>query len=213
MDLKFRKQSTQLIFTCFGTLLLAQKAVAFKATLVFVALIISLFVASYQAYAYSWSGCKWPTNNPVYDGHALTSEWNNAVSNGRNQWNNVTPSSLTILRNDTSNNDVTVGVTGGLAGLTLRTCSSGTITDADIVFNKDFTWYKGTGSPGSDWDAWSVAAHEFGHHIGFSHTQYQELCLGSESTRPTMCNGYSPGKTYGRSLEYDDRTGLNVIYP
>lgn len=76
-----------------------------------------------------------------YDGHTLTSAWNNAVSNGRNQWNNDPSSSLNISRNDTSNNDVTLGATGGQAAVTTRTCSSGTITDADIVFNSSFTWY------------------------------------------------------------------------
>src|SRR5690606_38404220 len=166
-----------------------------------------------QVHAYSWSGCKWPTNNPVYDGHTLTSAWNSAVSNGRNQWNNDPSSSLNISRNDTSNNDVTLGATGGQAAVTTRTCSSGTIIDADIVFNSSFTWYTGTGSPGSAWDAWSVATHEIGHFIGFGHTQYADLCLGSESTRPTMCDGYAAGKTYKRDIEFDDRNGLNVVYP
>jgi hypothetical protein len=49
--------------------------------------------------------------------------------------------------------------------------------------------------------------------IGFKHTNYEDICLGDEGARPTMCDGYSAGKTYERSLEYDDRTGLNVIYP
>lgn len=189
----------------------SKKTTGIKIGLVVITLVIMLVSGISKTHAYSWSGCKWPTNYPVYDGHTLTSGWNNAVSNGRNQWNYVTPSPLTILRNDTSNNDVTFGYTGGYAGLTTRTCSSGTITDADIVFNSSFTWYTGTGSPGSSWDAWSVAAHELGHFLGFRHTQ-ANLCTGSESTKPTMCDGYSAGKTYKRSLEYDDKNGLNVIY-
>jgi hypothetical protein len=177
-----------------------------------IVMLIALFSFAYSVYSYNWSGCEWPTNNPVYDGHTLTSSWNSAVSNGRTQWNNVTTSSLNILRNDTSNNDVTLGATGGQVATNARLCSGGTITDDDIVFTSSFTWYTGTGSPGGSWDAWSVATHEFGHYIGFEHTQ-TELCSGSESTRPTMCVGYSAGKTYKRSLEFDDRNGLEIIYP
>lgn len=188
------------------------KAIALAVVLAFG--VLTVLIQKAQAYAYS--GCKWPTNSPVYDGHALTSGWNTAVSNGRNQWNNVTSSPLNILRNDTSNNDVTVGNTGGLAGKTIRTCVNGTITDADIIFNAAFEptpgWYTGTGSPGSKWDAWSVATHEFGHFIGFGEAQ-TEICGGSEDSRPTMCEGYSAGKTYKRSLEFDDINGLNVVYP
>lgn len=187
-----------------------KKFASLKIGLIVITLVVMLVSTIYQVYAYNPSGCTWPTNNPVYDGHVLSSGWNNAVSNGRNQWNNVTPSPLSILRDDTSNNEVTLGATGGQAGTTTRTCVNGTITDADIVFNSSFTWYTGTGSPGSSWDAWSVATHEFGHHIGFEHTQ--GVCGGSESTKPTMCSGYSAGKTYKRSLEFDDKNGLNVIY-
>ena len=117
------------------------KAIALAVALAFS--ILTVLIQKTQAYDYS--GCKWPTNNPVYDGHTLTSAWNTAVSNGRNQWTNVTPSPLNILRNDTSNNDVTLGSTGGTAGNTSRTCVGSTITDADITFNSAFTWYTGTG--------------------------------------------------------------------
>jgi hypothetical protein len=119
--------------------------------LAFVLAIVVLIILVPKARAYIPSGCKWPINNPVYDGHLLTSGWNTAFSNGRNQWNNVTPSPLNILRNDTSNNDIMVGYTGGKAGNTSRTCVGNTITDADITFNSAFTsnpgWYTDINKP------------------------------------------------------------------
>lgn len=223
INTQFKYQTVTVRETCQGNQTINQIAnqlrvnfsknatIGIKVGFIVITVAIMLVSSISQTQAYSWSGCKWPTNNPVYDGHTLTSGWNTAVSNGRNQWNNVTPSSLTIYRNDTSNNDVTLGYTAGLIGTTTRTCNSGTITNADIVFNSSFSWYTGTGSPGSSWDAWSTATHEFGHYLGFGHAQ-AAICGGSESTKPTMCNGYSAGKTYKRSLEYDDRNGLNVIY-
>ena len=194
-----------------------QKTVfSFKIGLVVLILASLLVFRVQQAQAYVYHGCKWwPSTSINYDKSSLSTSWRTAVWNGAVQWNNVTPSPFKWNATDSSINDVFLGSIDGAnntLAVTTWSCALGVMAWMDIKFDTAESWYTGTGTPStSQFDAWSVAAHEFGHGLGLGHTNVS--CSGSESSRPTMCPSYSKGKTYFRSLHSDDKNGLNYIYP
>ena len=78
------------------------------------------------------------------------------------------------------------------------------IISADMIYNgEDFDFMNGTPAVWDDADLQSVAAHEFGHWIGFDHSNYP----GS-----TLTASYSGG-TSERTLTCDDTEGVCETYP
>ncbi len=161
---------------------------------------------------------KWPPSSVAYDQHSLSTAWKSAAYSGAFQWNNVSGSGFSWGATDYegNDNDVYLGsIDGayGTLGVTTTTYSGSSIIRTNIRFDNSENWYTGSSAPlSTQLDAISVAAHEFGHGLGLDHTQSYN-CSGSENTRPTMCAYYSHGKTWGRSLEQDDRSGVVAVYP
>jgi hypothetical protein len=85
----------------------------------------------------------------------------------------------------------------GCLALTALVLNSGqVIIEADVTFNNDYTWT----TNGTNYDTWSVAAHEFGHTLGIAHTDL------TWSPLPTMYWQYFGSDA--RSLESDDKSAL-----
>jgi hypothetical protein len=81
----------------------------------------------------------------------------------------------------------------------------GNTIECDMRFNSTVNWYTGTGSPGaSQFDWWSVAAHEMGHCLGLGHED-------SITPLPVMRSVLVQG-TINRQLTADDIAGRNAIY-
>ena len=80
---------------------------------------------------------------------------------------------------------------------------SGSILDADIIFNGDDHTFSTDGSPGT-YDIQSIATHEIGHLLGLDH---------SGSCASTMFPFAESGRTVARSLTLDDIAGAESIYP
>jgi hypothetical protein len=82
---------------------------------------------------------------------------------------------------------------------------TGDIVECDMRFNSMFSWYTGTGTPpGTQFDWWSVAAHEMGHCLSLNHED------GVVPT-PIMGSFFAPGEVR-RTLTADDAAGRNAIY-
>ena len=86
--------------------------------------------------------------------------------------------------------------------------SGSNITEIDLVFNdRDYTWWNGSGSCGSNkMDIWNVAAHEFGHWLCL-----EDLYNGSDSAK-TMYGYVSYCDIHARTLDADDINGIIAIY-
>ena len=90
-----------------------------------------------------------------------------------------------------------------------------------IKFNEDTPWYKDNGDPSNgQWDAISVAAHEFGHATGRTiggdgsgHFLESSTYCPADSGRHTMCPSTFDGTSWQRSLEAHDIDTFQNAYP
>ena len=157
------------------------------------------------------TGISWRHNTANQGGEAGVSA---AISSGLAQWTNVTPATYNLsLGGTTTAGFVTDGVnaalwangngcTGGCLAITALVLASGqVITETDVSFNNSYNW----NTNGSDYDVQAVWAHEVGHTMGLHHTNVKK-----PSNRPTMYATYFG--TAGRTIEADDRDGLNCAY-
>lgn len=151
----------------------------------------------------------------TYRANELPTAFQDRLSDARSAWNNVSSSSIELLRNDSSYGlrvyDGWIDGTGGTLAIATRYWPWDTyISWATIEVEENDNWYTGTGSPGAtENDLQSLLTHELGHTLAILHTDAS--CTGT--SRPTMCSGQPVGTNYMRSLETDDMGALIYLYP
>lgn len=106
-----------------------------------------------------------------------------------------------------------------LACTTTRFSDRTRIVETDLHFVNRYKFYSGvrTHVPCGNYDLWAVAAHEFGHAIGLSHTTTRPRFLQTMhfASVVTKCNTGAPGiaPAVQRTLGRSDTRGLRRLYP
>lgn len=181
-------------------------------------------------YPYKWNLSEVGTNikwglmpdwysNSAYDARMQdgADEWTNLAGNRdynqRNDWNqNWTVASCS--NNQEQNGVRKVGAYPGHPEFTAYTyrCpdNHGHLWSANIGVVDTYSFYTGTGVPGSgQLDLWSIAAHEFGHAMGFSpHWDTSgsvNICSGSEPVH-VMCKTLPAGVVRNSPKDHDKHT-------
>ncbi len=159
----------------------------------------------------------WATPSATYYYAAsLPVAFQGPTDRGANVWTDVPTSSWTFVKFVNSSNRVEWAPYDGPGRVIAYTdlWTSGVppyIVQFIIRYDSAENWYTGTGTPGStQYDAQSIAAHEFGHALGLGHTQLTHCPGGAQNA--TMCGGAFIGVTWQRSLETDDKNGVTFAY-
>lgn len=140
---------------------------------------------------------------------SVPSSFQDATNFGKNQWNAVSGSNLTISHSSSSGNTINYGWVDGSGGA-LAITSIGYIHSTGEV-----QWFAMKYDYLEDWNAndnFGTAAHEWGHVAGINHSNGN--CSTGNSSRPTMCalQTQGVGKYWQRYLENDDKNALAAKY-
>lgn len=172
--------------------------------------VITWSIASaYAYYGYWWSSTQ------SYTLSGFPSGWAAYLNVSAQTWTNVTPAKLTYQNVASGGRLVSYGAIDGANGTLGQTSISvlfGLLQSGSIVMDSAESWYAGTGVPSStQYDLQSATTHEFGHLLGLDHTA-GIYCPGN-TNNATMCLSINKGQYYMRTLEGDDRNGINYLYP
>lgn len=98
---------------------------------------------------------------------------------------------------------------GGIlaATCTYTTGSGGTITDADVRINTNFSWWTGGGGCSGDYSIQAVQTHEYGHAFGLGHVEE-----GAHGNLTMSTNINAPCSAFEASLGRGDVLALRSLY-
>lgn len=159
--------------------------------------------------AYFYMQHKWTNSSVDYRFISVPSSFEVATNFGKDRWNAVPGSNLTISYSASSGNTINHGWVDGSGGaLAITTIGYHHSTGSAQWFKMKYDYI-------GDWSAfdnYSTATHEWGHVAGIAHSNGN--CSTGNSYRPTMCSVQmqGTGKYWFRSLENDDKNALSGKY-
>ena len=166
------------------------------------------------ANAYVYYGY-WPSSTQSYTLSGFPAGWSSHLIASADTWTAVTPAKFTYQNAASGGRSVSYGPYDGpmgTLGYTSFWAPLGVMLSASTVIDSAENWYVGTGAPSStQFDLRSTATHEFGHMLGLDHTS--GIYCPNNTNNATMCHGILLGQYYKRTLEGDDRNGINFLYP
>ena len=192
-----------------------------RITRILAALATVLFVAGGPSSAYNPLGWKWaeldvpfylnPVNADIYESAAIV-----AIDSAAAAWSQQANTPFTFHRAGFTNS-TTINYNGrnevffrnasnGTAIATTYVWSSGDLMlETDIVFwDGAYRFFTGSSDCAGGFYVEDVATHEFGHALGLGHSAVADA---------TMVSGQGYCSTFKRSLELDDRQGIEALYP
>jgi hypothetical protein len=129
-------------------------------------------------------------------------------------WDDGSPSSFYFYYDSSSSNGLWYGSIDGKYGVLAKTWFDWVaahkgyhVVDCDFKYDSGEAWHTSVSTPPDKVDAWSVAAHEFGHWLSLGH-----LTSSPDGKKPTMHPTLNYGEYFPRDLAQDDKNGIWYIY-
>jgi len=168
---------------------------------------LSFLLIPFFTNAYSYAGMKWssyPVSVDVTD-LSFPSSWITPLAGAMSAWNNAT--SPFYFNSGSSGHQIKCANNGSGTPLatTAYSNSGSNLTDCDITINTYYSW--STSGEINKYDVQSVITHELGHWIMLNDLS------GSSNTEKTMYFTTGTGETKKRTLDPDDLSGINAVYP
>lgn len=176
-------------------------------------IIVTLFLGINAALAYSYSGKHWHAEKAYYRfATSLPSSMRKSTYYGEQKtWDEGSGSNFRFYYDPGSSNSVGyvhidgTGKTIAQVFLSYDINNPNHIIKAVMEYDHDEQWHTDVSSnpPNTKFDAWNIAAHEFGHWLQLGHSTNMDA---------TMYDFASKGETKKRTLHPDDQNGIRRIY-
>ena len=195
-----------------------QRRIKLQLSIIFLISLLFTLTFGTACYAYSFWGLHWHAEKaPLFYGSTLPDSMKTATFYGQQKtWDDGSPSNFYFYYDSSSSNGIWYGSIDGKYGTLAVTWYDYVsahkgyhFIDCDFKYDSAEAWHTDvTKAPPSDKvDAWSVAAHEFGHWLNLGHST-----SSSDGKKPTMYPSLPYGQYFPRDLAKDDLNGIWYIY-
>ena len=136
--------------------------------------------------SYSTSGSYWTKDTVLYKfDNSVPSSYHQSMKKGANAWDSDS-TSFTFKKKawyQTTDNTLNMDSSVDAVAVTTTWVYTGTneLSRFQIDFNNDKSW--STSGESNSYDVWNIAAHEFGHALGLSHSDNTDATMHSETTQ------------------------------